>query len=84
MLALLLSATFSAQAQTAPATRPMGSMPPPPPPKLTPADGARRMKADGTPDMRYKENQKMKPAPGPMKKDGAPDMRYKSNTKTKM
>lgn len=32
-----------------------------------------KLKADGTPDMRYKEN---KPK---MKKDGTPDMRYKAN-----
>ena len=37
-----------------------------------------KMKKDGTPDMRYKEN-KEKKAAGPMKKDGTPDMRYKAN-----
>jgi len=38
-------------------------------------------KADGTPDMRFKENKAAataKPA-GPTKKDGTPDMRYKEN-----
>jgi hypothetical protein len=44
------------------------------------ATGA-KLKADGTPDMRYKENQgkaKAKPT-GPTKADGTPDMRYKAN-----
>lgn len=37
-------------------------------------------KADGTLDMRYKENkEKMKPTAGPKKADGTPDMRYKEN-----
>jgi len=36
-----------------------------------------KMKKDGTPDMRYKENKEKKA--GPMKKDGTPDMRYKAN-----
>ncbi len=40
------------------------------------------MKKDGTPDKRYKANQKAKPmVAGPMKKDGTPDMRYKKNKK---
>lgn len=41
------------------------------------------LKADGTPDMRLKEN-KAKAAPvvaGPTKKDGTADMRYKANKK---
>ncbi len=38
-----------------------------------------KMKKDGTPDMRAKENKAAKPAAGPMKKDGTPDMRYKAN-----
>ncbi|RQO31583.1 hypothetical protein DBR32_06395 [Taibaiella sp. KBW10] len=43
-----------------------------------------KLKADGTPDMRYKENQtKTKPAAGPTKKDGTADMRYKANKKGK-
>ncbi|MBX2906567.1 MAG: hypothetical protein KF744_11045 [Taibaiella sp.] len=41
-----------------------------------------KLKKDGTPDMRYKENkaakEQAKPA-GPMKKDGTPDKRYKAN-----
>jgi len=37
------------------------------------------MKADGTPDMRYKENKMTKTTAGPMKADGTPDMRYKAN-----
>lgn len=39
---------------------------------------ASKMKADGTPDKRFKEN---KVAAGPLKKDGTPDMRYKANKK---
>jgi len=43
---------------------------------------APKMKKDGTPDMRYKENKETKqtaaPA-GPTKKDGTPDMRHKAN-----
>ena len=43
------------------------------------------LKADGTPDMRLKENkEKAKATPvvaGPTKKDGTADMRYKSNKK---
>jgi hypothetical protein len=35
------------------------------------------LKADGTPDMRYKENKATQT--GPKKKDGTADMRYKSN-----
>lgn len=45
------------------------------------AKGATKLKKDGTPDMRYKENKeagKKKPE-GPMKKDGTPDMRHKAN-----
>ncbi|MFY8090204.1 MAG: hypothetical protein ACOVMI_03035 [Chitinophagaceae bacterium] len=41
-------------------------------------------KADGTPDMRYKANQKAAPTAkpaGPTKADGSPDMRYKANQK---
>lgn len=47
-----------------------------------PKDEAAKLKKDGTPDMRYKENkakkEEAKPA-GPLKKDGTPDKRYKSN-----
>lgn len=50
--------------------------------KLKPV-AASGLKADGTPDMRLKENKtKAKPAAaGPTKKDGTADMRYKSNKK---
>ena len=37
------------------------------------------LKADGTPDMRYKVNKEGKKAKGPLKKDGTPDKRYKAN-----
>ena len=42
------------------------------------------LKADGTPDMRLKENKikaKTVTTSGPTKKDGSPDMRYKANKK---
>ncbi len=38
-----------------------------------------KLKADGTPDKRFKENKAAAPAAGPLKKDGTPDMRYKAN-----
>ena len=43
-----------------------------------------KMKVDGTPDMRYKENKMAKTttAIGKMKADGTPDMRYKANKAT--
>ncbi|SOD19824.1 hypothetical protein [Pedobacter xixiisoli] len=41
---------------------------------------ATKLKADGTPDMRYAENKAAKVNPaGPKKKDGTADMRYKAN-----
>jgi len=41
---------------------------------------AAKLKADGTPDMRYKENKDVKTVvAGPTKKDGTADMRYKAN-----
>lgn len=43
-----------------------------------------KLKADGTPDMRYAENKAKKAVtPGPTKKDGTPDMRFKSNKTAK-
>ena len=39
-----------------------------------------KLKADGTPDMRYAENKgKAAVVAGPKKKDGTADMRYKAN-----
>lgn len=58
--------------------------------KVVPMDKSKHvaatgLKADGTPDMRLKENKnKAKttaPVTGPTKKDGSPDMRYKANKK---
>ncbi len=41
-----------------------------------------KLKKDGTPDKRYKENKNVKSAPVvPTKKDGTPDKRYKANKK---
>jgi hypothetical protein len=51
--------------------------------KMAPARAAKGapVKADGTPDMRYKANKAAKAASvaGPKKKDGTADMRYKAN-----
>ena len=38
----------------------------------------KKLKKDGTPDKRFKEN---KEAKGPLKKDGTPDKRFKANKK---
>jgi hypothetical protein len=47
------------------------------------ATPAGKMKKDGTPDKRYKENKKEEAAAaGPTKKDGTPDKRYKENKTT--
>jgi hypothetical protein len=40
-------------------------------------------KADGTPDMRYKENKATAKPTGPKKADGTPDMRFKANKDAK-
>jgi hypothetical protein len=44
---------------------------------------ATKLKKDGTPDRRFKENKTnvTHVVAGPKKKDGSPDMRYKSNKK---
>lgn len=42
------------------------------PADVKPAKPAAKLKKDGTPDKRYKENKKLK-------KDGTPDKRYKEN-----
>ena len=49
------------------------------------ANSAKGVKADGTPDMRFKENKAAKATPvtGPKKADGTPDLRYKENQKPK-
>lgn len=58
-------------------------------PAATPATPAKKdaakLKADGTPDKRFKENKAATPAtpPGPTKKDGTLDMRYKANKDAK-
>ena len=43
------------------------------------SSNAVKLKADGTPDMRYAENKAKKVVAGPKKKDGTADMRYKVN-----
>jgi hypothetical protein len=49
----------------------------------TPAgkSGDAKLKKDGTPDKRYKENKEPAKPAGPVKKDGTPDKRYKENKK---
>ena len=69
---LFLGLALSTTAQTKPTTTKA---------KTDTTKTATHLKADGTPDMRYKENKeaaKPKPA-GPLKKDGTPDIRYKAN-----
>ncbi len=44
------------------------------------AANATTLKKDGTPDKRFKTNQK--PPAGPVKKDGTPDKRFKANKKS--
>lgn len=41
-----------------------------------------KIKKDGTPDKRFKENKTTAKTTGPVKKDGTPDMRYKDNKTT--
>jgi hypothetical protein len=43
--------------------------------------GDAKLKKDGTPDKRYKENKEPAKQTGPLKKDGTPDKRYKENKK---
>ena len=43
------------------------------------AETGKKLKKDGTPDKRYKENKEPEKPTGPLKKDGTPDKRYKEN-----
>ena len=45
------------------------------------ADEGKKLKKDGTPDKRFKENKETPPVEpiGPKKKDGTPDKRFKEN-----
>ena len=49
--------------------------------KVEKSTSTTHLKANGTPDKRYKENKTTVKAEGPMKKNGTPDMRYKANKK---
>lgn len=52
--------------------------------KTTATVSSTKLKADGTPDMRYAENKGKKGViAGPTKKDGTADMRYKANKPAK-
>lgn len=47
------------------------------------ANPDKKVKKDGTPDMRYKENKEAEKKPiAPKKKDGTPDMRFKDNKRS--
>ena len=72
--------TEKAKTVGTPAKKEMGASKPTAKPAATPA-AAPKMKADGTPDKRFKQNKAASPAAGPLKKDGKPDMRYKANKK---
>lgn len=51
-------------------------------PATTTTTTAAPLKADGTPDKRFKANKAAPATPaGPLKKDGTPDKRYKANKK---
>jgi hypothetical protein len=43
------------------------------------AGQGKKLKKDGTPDMRHKENKEAAKPAGKLKKDGTPDMRHKAN-----
>jgi hypothetical protein len=47
--------------------------------KDTPKKTDKKLKKDGTPDMRHKENKEAAKPTQKLKKDGTPDMRYKEN-----
>ena len=71
VLALLMGASVAfAQTPNAPAKQDK--------PKTEAKQDGQKLKKDGTPDKRLKENKEAK-AEGPKKKDGTPDMRYKEN-----
>lgn len=53
--------------------------------KSSTSTSSTKMKADGTPDMRYSENKSTKTTKmrtGPVKADGTPDLRYHANKTT--
>jgi hypothetical protein len=67
---LIVGTTFAQTAQPAPTPAAKKEV------KAKPANAAVKTKADGTPDKRYSENQKLKA-------DGTPDKRYSENKKLK-
>lgn len=73
-MSLALGLGFATAQQTAPATSPAPHQTTKTvkAPEAKTAKPAAKMKKDGTPDKRYKENKKLK-------KDGTPDKRYKQN-----
>jgi hypothetical protein len=74
MLALLIGASVSMAQTTTPAKTAKKEKPKTE--QKAVSDTTKRLKKDGTPDKRFKENKK---AEGPKKKDGTPDKRYKAN-----
>lgn len=73
LLALAIGLTTATLAQTKPST--------PAKPTTAAKPAAAKVKADGTPDMRFKENKEAVKATGQKKADGTPDMRFKENKK---
>lgn len=63
----------TAKAETAPASTAPTAV------KASTVKTSTKVKTDGTPDMRYKENKVAKTAAGPKKADGTADMRFKAN-----
>ena len=79
MLLAVLIMGNAAMAQNKDAKKPTATKAAPAPAAKPEAKPAGKMKKDGTPDMRYKENKAAAKPAGPTKKDGTPDMRYKAN-----
>ena len=77
MLALLIGASTLSMAQAPAAAKPAKKTEQTAPKAAKDTSGS-KLKKDGTPDKRYKEN-KATATEGPKKKDGTPDKRYKAN-----
>ncbi|REC80244.1 hypothetical protein DRF60_00575 [Chryseobacterium elymi] len=71
-MSLALGLGFATAQQTAPTAPHHQTVKKVKAPEAKTAKPAAKMKKDGTPDKRYKENKKLK-------KDGTPDKRYKEN-----
>ncbi len=76
---LIMGATSFAQDPPAQKKRGAQQAPQQAAPAQKKADGTAKVKKDGTPDMRYKENKQAAKPAQKLKKDGTPDMRHKAN-----